>query len=361
MKNYLHSFFILGIFLFCSFSSKSQTLIKGDIAFIGYNTDSQSGANDDFTFIALANIPAGEIIYFSEEGWNSTTSGWAGTSEAHLTWTSPAGGISLGTIIHINETGSSTFTITGGGTVNMTSGTSWSLSGGDQVIAYYDPSGPEPSGTPTFIAGVHGDDGNGTPLTLDAITKWNDPSPTPLGTARSTVPTGLTNGVNCVSLFPALATEDDNAKYTGSLVGTAVAIRNSINNYLNWTSHNGTPYDISPGAYTANITSSCIDPDFPTLSAGTNNLCLGSSTKLYANGSLNDATTWEWYTGSCGGTSIGSTAGDSLTVNPTVTTTYYARGEGGCVTAGACDSITITVSSVSAFASVNQIISCNNH
>ncbi len=103
----------------------------------------------------------------------------------------------------------------------------------------------------------------------------------------------------------------------------------------------------------------CTDPDLPTLTAGTNNLCLGSSTKLYANGNINDATAWQWYTSSCGGSSIGS--GDSITVNPSITTTYYARGEGGCVTSGTCNSITLSVHSISASTVADSMISCNGN
>ncbi|KAF0199255.1 MAG: hypothetical protein FD170_3919 [Bacteroidetes bacterium] len=49
-----------------------------------------------------------------------------------------------------------------------------------------------------------------------------------------------------------------------------------------------------------------------------------------------------WYTGSCGGTLVGS--GPSITVSPTVTTTYYVRAEGICNTT-TCASATVTVTS----------------
>ncbi len=60
------------------------------------------------------------------------------------------------------------------------------------------------------------------------------------------------------------------------------------------------------------------------------------------NGDLNGAGAWRWYSGSCGGTLIGT--GTSITVNPAATTTYYARGEGGCASApGSCGSTVVTV------------------
>jgi hypothetical protein len=85
-----------------------------------------------------------------------------------------------------------------------------------------------------------------------------------------------------------------------------------------------------------------VDPEVPTLSASVNPICSGGSTTLsIATGNLNDATAWQWYTGSCGGTSAGS--GTSINVSPNTPTTYYVRGEGGGVTPGSCAQITVTV------------------
>ncbi len=88
-------------------------------------------------------------------------------------------------------------------------------------------------------------------------------------------------------------------------------------------------------------------PAFPCTSAGSPTLssnvtiCQGNSTTLSVTGGvLNDAANWQWYSGSCGGTPEGS--GTTIAVSPSVTTTYYARGEGGCL-AGPCASVTVTV------------------
>jgi len=98
----------------------------------------------------------------------------------------------------------------------------------------------------------------------------------------------------------------------------------------------------------------CTNPDIPTLSATPNPVCPGSSTSLsIATGNLNSATDWHWYSGSCGGTAEGT--GVSINVSPAVTTTYYARGEGGCVTPGSCGSITVTVEDVTP-----PSVSCKN-
>jgi hypothetical protein len=74
-----------------------------------------------------------------------------------------------------------------------------------------------------------------------------------------------------------------------------------------------------------------------------NNICLGENITLtIGGGSLGALAQWKWYAGSCGGTVVGT--GSTLTVTPTVTTTYYARAEGQCNTT-ACKSITVVVSS----------------
>jgi hypothetical protein len=96
----------------------------------------------------------------------------------------------------------------------------------------------------------------------------------------------------------------------------------------------------TPNSYL--IGSACNAPTVPTVSASPSTICAGANTTLsIASGSLNDATDWKWYTGSCGGTAAGT--GTSITVSPAPGTTYYVRGEGGCVTPGSCANISVTV------------------
>jgi hypothetical protein len=67
----------------------------------------------------------------------------------------------------------------------------------------------------------------------------------------------------------------------------------------------------------------------------------GGSTTLTVNGgSLGTGASWKWYSGSCGGTPVGT--GTSITVNPTSTTTYFVRAEGLCNNSN-CVSVTVTV------------------
>jgi len=102
----------------------------------------------------------------------------------------------------------------------------------------------------------------------------------------------------------------------------------------------------------------CNPPTIPTLLSSANNVCPSTAVTLeVASGNLNDATGWQWYTGACGGVSVGS--GVNIVVNPTVTTTYFVRGEGGCVSPGSCASITITVVPTSTGTDVQT--ACNSY
>ena len=73
-----------------------------------------------------------------------------------------------------------------------------------------------------------------------------------------------------------------------------------------------------------------------------NNVCPGNPVLLsVVGGTLGTNANWKWYSGSCGGTLVGS--GASTTVYPTVTTTYYVRAEGDCNTT-ACVSVSVFIS-----------------
>lgn len=54
---------------------------------------------------------------------------------------------------------------------------------------------------------------------------------------------------------------------------------------------------------------------------------------------LNENENWVWYDVDCGEQQ--SYVGDTLIVKPTQTTTYYVRGEGGCIQNGMCQEITL--------------------
>ncbi|MEQ9443434.1 MAG: Calx-beta domain-containing protein, partial [Cyclobacteriaceae bacterium] len=239
-------------------SLESGTLTAGDIAFIGFNADKDVSDRDHaFTWITLTEIPAGEVIYFTEQGWNEDDNTWMGNTEGHYQYTAPAAGLSCGTVVYVYEDGSTNdLVVMGGGTMTLVEGNGWNLSAGDQVLAYQAAS-VKGSGL-TFISGIHADYNSGTypdgtTPKYNSTTTWNTTVSGNTGVAESSLPPGLTNGVDCISLFPAPGPEFDNAKYIGTLTGDKNTLRALINDPSNWDSNDATPYDITPGQFSPSV------------------------------------------------------------------------------------------------------------
>ena len=115
----------------------------------------------------------------------------------------------------------------------------------------------------------------------------------------------------------------------------------------------------STSPFSIGLTCSTPPPTNPTsISTVQNILCNGQSTTLTANGAVG---TVYWYVNGCGITQIGF--GNSITVSPTSTTTYFARNFNGSQFSSGCASITITVNptpSVSVSPVTNTICSGTN-
>lgn len=102
---------------------------------------------------------------------------------------------------------------------------------------------------------------------------------------------------------------------------------------------------VSHATITFTYTPVCIQSVAPTsASASPNPTCGGSTTLSRGGGSLGTGASWRWYSGSCGGTYVGT--GSSISVSPSSTTTYYVRAQGTCNTT-ACRAVTVTVNSSS--------------
>ena len=86
----------------------------------------------------------------------------------------------------------------------------------------------------------------------------------------------------------------------------------------------------------------CFDPVIDSIEGG-NIICEGDSTTLTINGNLYNSGEWAWYADGFDGTFVAATQDTFLTVQPTVTTTYYLVGENGCYTNSAIDSFTVQV------------------
>ncbi|HMO63200.1 MAG TPA: GEVED domain-containing protein [Ferruginibacter sp.] len=89
---------------------------------------------------------------------------------------------------------------------------------------------------------------------------------------------------------------------------------------------------------------SCVFPVAGGISTDTT-ICAGGSARLYLKDAvLNNATSWRWYSTACGGTAVGT--GDTIIVSPDASTSYFVRGEGGCVADAACSTVRVTVNKV---------------
>ncbi|WP_420478743.1 Calx-beta domain-containing protein [Brevundimonas sp. FT23028] len=192
-----------------------MTLAAGDIAIISMNADT----NKTFSFVCLVDIPAGEVIKFTDNGWLST--GSFRTGEGTITWTAPAGGITRGTVITIDTT--ATVSTVNFGTVSDSGDVNFSTSG-DQILAYQ---GADAS--PTFLYAVNNE-----------ATGWQA-SATNANT--SALPPGLTEGVTAIAL-----NEIDNAAYSGAVSGTRAELLALIGNQSNWTLNDGVN-QTAPGSF----------------------------------------------------------------------------------------------------------------
>lgn len=156
------------------------------------------------------------------------------------------------------------------------------------------------------------------------------------------------SGTSC-SALTCVGGNDDNGPLC---VGTSASYQ--------WTSVVGLNYYILVHGYSVNnsfqmgLTCTTPPPPDPTsITATSNTICSGQSVTLTANGASG---TVYWYTGGCG---VGQIAtGNSISVTPSTTTTYYARNYNGVQFSNNCVSTTVTVNNnpvVSTSASLNTI------
>ncbi len=149
--------------------------------------------------------------------------------------------------------------------------------------------------------------------------------------------------------------------YTGSCGGTLVGTGNNASVSPTATTtyygryEDGSPCSDVTSCQQVTVTVSAKSGDPTSASASPATICTGGSATLTLNGGGGGTgETIHWYTGSCGGSAVG--AGNSLSVSPTATTTYYGRYEDGtpCNYNSACRSVTVTVNPLPAV-SVNSV------
>lgn len=317
-KNIPFIIMLLALNLVIINSSKAQFTL-GDIAFTTYNSD---GTADQFSFVLLRSVAPGDSISFTENGWKGDGSGFrSGENTVTLVFSNS---YNCGSQIYISanpfgardESSSSAGTLVGNGLALTTSG--------DQIFAYDPANIPNANDSSGFIAAIHMNGG------------WdNDAS----STNTSALPGVLTDGVNAISISP----EVDNAQYDCSTISGSPSsgLDTAINNMNNWNVDNTNNF-VAPAPCTISCAAPpCNGPTVPTATTNPQTVCDGDSVLMTISGTLNDATMWSIYTGSCGGTLYGTTNTTSMMVTvSTPSTTYYLRGEGGCVTPGLCGQVT---------------------
>lgn len=177
----------------------------GDIYPLGFNSD----ADDEISFVTFVDIPEGTNIYFTDEEYSST-SGFS-NSEGKLSWTSPLGGVTPGTVIVVNPTALSSNL----GVVTIEDG-GFNLAASGDVLYFYLSDNTAISGNFTFLAGFTNQ------------SSW----------AGHLSGTNLTAGIEALYAMPS---SNDNWKYGGSLSsGTVAQLKAAIRDVeLNWTSDGG--------------------------------------------------------------------------------------------------------------------------
>jgi hypothetical protein len=207
-------------------------LSAGDIAFVSYYADSP----ESFSFVALTNISAGDVISFTDSGVRSDTgqiNPSASIVEGILDWTAPVGGVPAGTVVTISSTGiftpSETISVSHGSVVVADDPVSLNGTSGDQLFAF-----TGSIGSPNYLAGVNANNSDWeTSLTFDSTT-------------LSVLPSGLVDGVSAMHQ----TTEVDNMFYSGpSTFATPAAGLAAINDFSNWTSSDGALVNSGPTSF----------------------------------------------------------------------------------------------------------------
>lgn len=333
--------YTLLIFVIAFSGLKAQSLSAGDIAFIAINTD----GDDNWSWVALTDIPSGTVIYFTDDKYVNTmgASGVVGLggSEATITYTLSST-IPSGTVVNVTNNGGTFSPLHG--TISATGPMGISV-GGDNLFAYQGS-----ASSPTFIAGILIDYNYSV---YNSVTKWGDDGSSTLGANSSELPPGLTNGQTAVSLFPGI-TEKDNARYIGTLSGSQADLLAAINNYVNWESTDNTVnYQFTRGDFS--VSSGCSIT--ASISSQTNVACNGDNTGDLTVTTSNGAANYSYVWSNTSTTSNTSSTSNGISSLAAGTYTVTVIDGNGCT---ATASATITQpTALSATVVVDSNVSCN--
>ncbi len=185
-----------------------STLSLAQVAIVQFNSDdaddphiagTQNMQRDSISFVLLAPVGSGTVIYFTDRSWNGTVLGAAGGGDGTYTWTAGAD-MAAGTVITISEA-----ELTAAGIELLDTG---------EVIYVYQGAINTPT---TFLHAVEYGDGNDT---------FNG----------SLANTGLVAGVS------ALAIAEDNGSFGERTHNQQAAVLfQNINSHLNWHTNENSP------------------------------------------------------------------------------------------------------------------------
>jgi hypothetical protein len=340
--------------LLCAGGIQAQTdFAPGQIMFTGYNSDDPDG----FSFVILADVLDGTVIYITDRGWSSS-SGFRddatgeGTISYEFTSDYPCG-----TTIVIRDVGTNpnywvatdAFGVSTGIVTILTSTTEspnqdptgpvlgcvgFGCPEGDQLFIYQLPE-PNPGNQTGFVTGIHMNGG-----------AWNGDN---LSESNSQKPSGLAN--NEVVRFN---TERDNAKYDCSPnVGAATVLQAAISNdngsggliadaSNNWDESDNFISVLPACTFCCGTTA----PPTPSIT-GPNQVGTNQVFTINISGTLAPGEVWELYTAGCGsGAPVQTTTSNSFSVTApgtAQTINYYVRTSEELSCPGFCDFISVCV------------------
>ena len=188
-----------------------MALGPGSIAFVGINT---SGAADWFAFVAIDAIPAGQVIYFTDNELTTSSSTSFNTGESYIKWGAPVGGVAAGTVVNVSNIAGPTVSVGSASYVTFAGSANSGFSNGQESIYAYLAATDATADTPTAF------------LSLINIGSCPDPVPTALASNQSI----------------RFNTTNDAAYYSGPHTGQSsfAGYLDQISNPDNWTQAGGT-------------------------------------------------------------------------------------------------------------------------
>jgi|GEM_PF-3173397 len=210
-----------------------------------------------------------------------------------------------------------------------------------------------PSSTTTYYARNYNNSNFSSSCASATVSVTSAPSAPSSASGSATSSTGANiswSSMSGASSYYWVVSTSNTATYgTGSWYGNTASTSTTVSGLSPNTTYYLRVYAYNSCGSSGYTTSSAFTtyPSDPTSVSVTNStVCSGTSTTLTANGASG---TVYWYSGSCGGTYINT--GNTLTVSPSSTTTYYARNYNGNFSSG-CASATVTVNALPTLAAI---------